>query len=246
MKKIFYLVALVAISFLFVQCEQQSGSSDMSKYDIGSGEENGHAYVDLGLSVKWATCNIGAIHASDYGDYFAWGHTEPDDHYDWDYYKYGGEDGRWMYKYVTNADFTYNHDEREVDNKIVLEPEDDAATVNWGGAWRMPTKTEMEELVEKCKWIKIETKVDYLTVVKGYQVKGPNGKSIFMPFPGYMSYDNLNADGIFGRGYYWSNSLHADYSNMAYILRICPSGIIEVEIGTNTRQDGLSVRPVCP
>ena len=83
MKKIFYLVALVAISLLFVQCEQNGMGS-------ASGAHNGHEYVDLGLpsGLKWATCNVGANSPEEYGDYFAWGETEPKTTYNWDSYKY--------------------------------------------------------------------------------------------------------------------------------------------------------------
>ena len=87
-----------------------------------SGMENGYAYVDLGLSVKWATCNVGATKPEEYGDYFAWGEVEPKEKYDWSTYKYyaGTESG--LTKYCTNSNFGI------VDNKTILDSADDAAT----------------------------------------------------------------------------------------------------------------------
>lgn len=114
---------------------ESSGSSDNTET---SGMENGHEWVDLGLSVKWATCNVGAIQPEEFGDYFAWGEVETKAIYNWDTYKYYDDFN--LTKYTSN------------DSKTVLDPEDDAATVNWGGAWRMPTKAEQDELRNNCTW----------------------------------------------------------------------------------------------
>ena len=132
MKKIVYLVALVAISLLFVQCKQ-NGSSQ------GQGKHEGYEYVDLGLSVKWATCNVGATTPEGYGDYFAWGETKPKDYYAWSTYKYCDSSSLTLTKYCSKS---YYGKDSFSDNKTILDSEDDAATVNWGGAWRMPTKEE--------------------------------------------------------------------------------------------------------
>lgn len=92
------------------------------------GTINGHEWVDLGLSVKWATCNVGADSPDEYGNYYAWGETLPKSRYDWD-----------------NC-FDYR--------KTVITPSSghDTARVNWGGTWRMPTLLELEELSTKCQW----------------------------------------------------------------------------------------------
>ena len=184
---------------------------------------NNHEYVDLGLpsGLKWATCNVGAIAPEDYGYYFAWGEVEPKTTYNWDTYKYYDDSN--LTKYTSN------------DSKTVLDPEDDAATVNWGGAWRMPTKAEQDELRNNCTW-------DWTTQngVNGYKVTGPNGNSIFLPAAGYMDEGNLNGDGSWG--YYWSSSLITDYPNYAYGVNF-NSGI--VGWGFNNRYYGLAVRPVC-
>ncbi|MBO5086492.1 MAG: DUF1566 domain-containing protein [Paludibacteraceae bacterium] len=254
MKKIFYLVALMAISLLFVQCEQQpctctpcpcvdntctcggnndgSGDSNTGNTDPkeeGTGIEAGHAYVDLGLpsGLKWATCNVGATVSTDFGDYFAWGEVEPKKDYSWDTYKYGTEDN--LTKYNSS------------DNKTVLDPEDDAAHVNWGGKWRMPTKEEMEELDENCTFL-YTSKIDVNGYsVFGYKVTGPNGNTIFLPAAGYMNEGTFYYAG--SDGYYWSSSRYTDSPRYADSMHFnsenanwgfCPD-----------RNYGRSVRPVC-
>lgn len=159
-----------------------------------------HAYVDLGLSVKWATCNIGASSPEEYGDYFAWGETEPKDVYVWSTYKWCNGSQNTLTKYCTNKEYG------AVDNKITLELEDDAAHVNWGGEWRMPTKAELEELREKCTWT--PTKING---VSGREITGPNGNKLFLPYSGYCSESKYPGGGT---GHCWSstsNSYEAYY-----------------------------------
>ena len=152
-------------------------------------------YVDLGLSVKWATFNVGAHKPEEYGDYFAWGEVEPKSEYSWSTYK-------WCNGYET-ALIKYNTDEwyGTVDNKIIIESEDDAATKNWGNDWRLPNKYEIDELRDKCTWSWINRNGTY-----GYQVTGPNGKSIFLPATRYM--DGIEQSGVTAYGSYWSSSLY--------------------------------------
>lgn len=215
MKKIFYLVALVAIGLLFVQCEQ-------NEMENASGKHNGHKYVDLGLpsGLKWATCNVGATTPEEYGDYFAWGEVESKARYNWDTYKYYG--GSNVTKYTGN-------------DKTVLDPEDDAATANWGGAWRMPTKEEQDELRENCTWL-FTSQIS----VYGYKVTGPNGNSIFLPAAGCMNGGALYSAGSNGDS--WSSSLHADYPRSAYDV-LFDSGYVGWL--NSLRYYGLTVRPVC-
>ena len=94
-----------------------------------------HEWVDLGLTsgTLWATCNVGATAPEDYGDYFAWGETEPKEDYSWSTYKWCNGSYKTQTKYCTNSKYG------TVDDKTELEPEDDAAFVNWGSTWRMPT-----------------------------------------------------------------------------------------------------------
>ena len=130
--------------------------------------------VDLGLSVKWATFNVGASKPEDYGDYFAWGETEPKEEYSWATYKW--------YDGTTNNITKYN----KTDSLTTLEPEDDAAHVHWGDKWRMPTKEELQELIDSCQWERTT-----VNEVRGNTVTGPNGNSIFIPLAGsYNSFDN--------------------------------------------------------
>ena len=157
MKKIFYLLFFVTICLLCVDCER--GDEDFNLKI--SGEHEKHGYVDLGLSVKWATCNIGAINPEEYGDYFAWGEVEPKEVYDWSTYRYA-LDWNQVIKYCDN-DFCGK--DGFVDDKIELDSEDDAATMNWGGDWRMPTNVEMDELKTQCSWTWIT-----LNEIDGYLV----------------------------------------------------------------------------
>ena len=191
-----------------------------------------HVAVDLGLSVKWATCNVGAEKPEEYGDYFAWGEVEPKEKYDWTTYLYCKGTSTTMTKYCCDSSFGYNG---FTDNKTVLDLEDDAATANWGGAWRMPTDAEMTELREKCTWTWTTQ-----NGVNGYKVVGPNGNSIFLPAAGYMLEGALYYVG--SRGFYWSSSLYPDSPDYAYRVYFTSDG---VGWGGNGRYYGRSVRPVC-
>ena len=186
--------------------------------------------VDLGLSVKWATFNLGATKPEDYGDYFAWGETQPKTDYSWSTYKFelGTDYNGPFSKYVTNSSYG------TVDNKTVLEPEDDAAHVNWGGRWRMPTNKEKDELTNKCTWTWTSQ-----NGVNGYEVIGPNGNSIFLPAAGRRS--GMNRSYVGALGYFWSSSLDTDTTNGACGVAF-NSG--DVYWSGSYRSIGLSVRPV--
>ena len=195
---------------------------------------NGHEYVDLGLSVKWATCNVGATKPEEYGDYFAWGEVEPKETYNWGTYKWCNGNYDTQTKYCTSSDYG------TVDNKTVLEAADDAATANWGGAWRMPTKEEQDELRENCTW-------EWTTEngVNGYRVTsnkaGYTNKSIFLPAAGIRGGSSLDNAGSYG--YYWSSSLSTDNPYYAYGLRFNSDYVDRLSY---YRFCGQSVRPVCP
>ena len=190
---------------------------------------NGHEYVDLGLSVKWAVMNIGANAPEEYGDYFAWGETEPKDYYDWETYKWCKGSYNTMTKYCTDSKYG------TVDNKTVLELSDDAAHANWGGSWRMPTHDEFTELRTKCTW---EWTIQ--NSVHGQRVTGPNGNSIFLPAAGARWDDYLYNESSYG--FYWSSSL-AGYDNYAYDLYFGSDGSHWYDYN---RSSGHSVRAVCP
>ena len=137
-----------------------------------------HAYVDLGLpsGLLWATCNLGAETPEDYGDYFAWGETQPKDYYDWSNYQYCNGGSHTLTKYCNNASFGY---QGFTDNLTILQPEDDAATANWGSDWRMPTEEEFQELFDNT------TVTDFiLNGVEGCLFTASNGNSLFFPYEG--------------------------------------------------------------
>ncbi|MGN0037041.1 MAG: hypothetical protein ACI36X_07515 [Bacteroidaceae bacterium] len=138
---------------------------------------NGHEYVDLGLSVKWATTNVGASSPSDYGYYFAWGETSTKSEY-------------------TDANSrTYKTSMGDIAGNAAY----DAARANWGGTWRLPTEAEYEELVKQCTWT-WTTQGGH----NGYRVTGKNGNSIFLPAAGYCIV--CSPLGVGEYGYYWSST----------------------------------------
>ena len=189
-----------------------------------SGSINGHDWVDLGLSVKWATCNVGASKPEDYGGYYAWGETSTKSEYTWgncfDCFDDSGDSWS-VYK---------------IGGKTKLEPNSghDTARQNWGGSWRMPTIKELQELNDKCTW-KWTTKGGH----NGYVVTGPNGNMIFLPAAGYR--DVTSSYSVGEDGSYWSGTLSSSYSDGAQDLDFNSSN-------HNTDNDrrcyGQSVRPV--
>ena len=192
---------------------------------------NSHEYVDLGLSVKWATMNVGAKTPEEYGDYFAWGETTTKSTYNWSTYKYCNGSSSTLTKY--NIKSSYG----TVDNKTKLDLSDDAARVNWGGSWRMPTDAELTELREQCTWTWTTQ-----NGVNGYKViSKKNGKSIFFPAAGDRGGSLYNDAGSYG--FYWSSSLDTANPNYAYYLDFNSSyaGWYSYD-----RYYGRPVRPVCP
>ncbi len=176
--------------------------------------ENGHEWVDLGLSVKWATCNVGANVPEQYGNHYAWGETKPKD------------------EYSPSNSVTYQQQMSD----IAGNPQYDAATANWGEDWRMPTEAEMNELESKCTWEWIKQ-----NGVRGYKVTGPNGNFIFLPAAGCWSHTSFT-DGSCGETYYWSSTPDSSTSNFTDFLKF-DSGSHDVR-GGNIRHYGCSVRPV--
>jgi len=158
--------------------------------------------VDLGLSVKWASWNIGATKPEGYGGHYAWGETEVKDNYDWSTYKWSGGSRDMMTKYCTDSSYG------TVDNETVLAPEDDIAHVKWNEGWRMPTLDEIKELQNNCSW-----EWTAINGVCGYKVSA-NGNSIFLPAAGYRNGAEVYERG--SHGYYWSGMLGEDRSYNAY------------------------------
>lgn len=240
MKKYLFLFIVFAGMFLLVSCgEDNEGVNNGLENNNGiennngngnsgtvlpnlTGSINGHDYVDLGLSVKWATCNIGASSPELYGNYYAWGETLTRNSYYQNTYKF------------------YNSNTEEVlhigDN--ISGTQYDAATYYWGNKWRMPTKSELEELLTRCSWTWTTQ-----SGIQGYNVVGKNGQSIFLPANGSYSGNDKGAKaGIFGE--YWSGTFKTttDFYSTSYALIFNQSTRKEVE-GYN-RYVGLAIRPV--
>ena len=196
-----------------------------------------HDYIDLGLpsGLLWATCNVGANTTEEYGDYFAWGEIQSKDRYNWNtylYYESAEEYGEnRLIKYYDHYDrFDWNW---VSDSLTILLPEDDAATVNWGNDWRMPTKAEWEEL-------KNHTTVTWTTQngVYGKLFTASNGNSLFLPAAGCRHGSGLNNAG--SRGYYWSSSLYTNEQSAWYYS----IGSSNNYLSYNYRDYGQSVRAV--
>ncbi len=197
-----------------------------------------HAWVDLGLpsGTLWATCNVGANSPEEYGDYFAWGETEPKMTYGWSTYKYCKGDYDQLTKYCTQSKYGYNG---FTDTLTELEAEDDAATANWGSGWQMPNHEQMEELINSSYTTTTSTTQNG---VSGRKITGKNGKSIFLPAAGCIGEKggNTSQEEAGFSGYYWSRSLYWNYSSLAYYLGYGPLSMREDARGSS----GFSVRPV--
>lgn len=206
----------------------------------------GHEYVDLGLSVNWATCNIGSNRPEEAGDYFAWGETYTKSCYNKITYKFsGGKEG--VLESLTDYTKYLGKENSYNPNDIKLEDSDDVAHVLWGDKWRMPTMNEVEELVNNCKW-----EFGELRKVKGcWAISKINGNRVFFPLAGYV-YDTEVSD-VGASGKYWASELRSDMCFEAYQLYISFSDNW-AEMNNNKtsvflsddgmRENGRSVRPV--
>ncbi len=249
MNKFRFFAAICCAALLFAACEKNDEPA------------NGHEYVDLGLSVKWATCNLGANKPEQEGYLYAWGETQTKERFCEDNYKWGKYQCVQVYrctnctsyvdcqyieecsmkytKYCCNSKngYCYNSEYEKdgfVDNKSVLEKEDDAACVQWGGKWRMPTVEEWEELIENCIWT-WTTK----NGIVGYNVKSKqNSNFIFIPINTYS--EDCNEIGREEEGWYWSKS--SDVDDGSFFLTF-DSRIIETSSDMD-RNSGLAIRPV--
>ena len=241
MKKIFSLMMLVACSVcMYAQVTKmyvwKNGSytvCPVENVDSITFAVFDYKAVDLGLpsGTLWADRNVGADAPEAYGDYFAWGEVTPRTEYSWTTYKLCNGSGLTMIKYCKSSYYG------TVDGMTTLELQDDAAYVNMGTEWRMPTRVEQDELRKNCtfNW-------KNQNGVMGYKVIGPNGNSIFLPAAGYYYYSSLTSAGSYG--YYWSSSLSEDGmfgSNCAYEFDFGPDFFTR---DLNNRFYGQSVRAV--
>ena len=192
---------------------------------------NGYEYVDLGLpsGLLWATCNVGATSPEECGNHYAWGETSTKAEYN------TSNSATYGLSYLSLQSQGY------IDSEGKLTAQHDAATANWGGDWRMPTKDEFEELIRFCQW-DITTENGNL----GYSITGPNGNKIFLPV------------NTFDSGSYWTaNPYENDKDTEKYKSAYCMSfdlspyqhlleGLCQKEptIKTFTRDSCNAIRPV--
>ena len=227
---VLFAMALVAV------CIMPSCEKDPKPGDIGNtvtGTLNGHDYVDLGLpsGILWATCNLGAEKPEDYGNYYAWGETQPKDYYYWSTYKYCSGVFA-LIKYCCDSVYGYNG---YTDNLTVLLPEDDAAKVNWGNGWRMPTKEELQELNNNTTSIWTT-----LSGVNGRLFTASNGNSLFLPAAGSRWANEFDDAGC--HGFFLSSSLDMRDPSCAWYFYFNSN---YHAVDGRYRVGGYTVRPVC-
>ncbi len=230
---------------VYVTNSASNGDSETNQSVLSDNDKTTHEYVDLGLSVKWATCNVGAQNPEDCGDYFGWGEVIPKDSYTWENYRYYAsghydsvDDGLLFSKYTFEESFG------KTDKKNILEQMDDAANNQWGGNWRIPTKDEFEELRTNCTWVWTN-----VNGVNGYKITsnkiGYTDNSIFLPAAGRRFDTTLSMDGNFGE--YWSRNLKTDFDyveNLAWVFEFHNNN--DMQEYWRFRYIGLPIRPVCP
>ena len=218
---------------VLASCKREDPDRDKSPYDQYA--------VDLGLSVKWASVNVGASNEKDLGNYYGWGETaeKPDDtYYDWESYL--------VFKGIGTDDASRDAAlSRLYDSNLILKSESDVASVEWGGSWRMPTVKEFEELLEKCTWEMVPSDYDSWSgdTPGGWKVTSKiNGKSIYIPAAGQRT--NMSLDKDKGRqAYYWTSERDPDGELFAFgfgRFKNVPSWISQYVCM------GCTVRPVCP
>lgn len=203
MKKLFYYLFAATLFCGFVACDEFEPNYEPEEEEVVKPDDDGreeevvkpndgkeddklefdydYYAVDLGLSVKWAICNVGAYRPEDCGNYFAWGEiTEKSE-------------------YTSQNSTTTGESFSDISGHISY----DAARANWGGEWRMPTHAECQELKSKCTWTDMT-----INGTKGVEVKGPNGNSIFLPLTGHK-HDKYRS--LTGMGFYWSSTPYDSY-----------------------------------
>lgn len=239
--------AFVALSALFLSGCEKEDKDDISMEDVNKGiviiqGAGGQEYeaVDLGLysGVLWATCNIGAKSPEQTGDSFSWGESQPKKYFDWDNYQLCKGDQFSFTKYCLIKDHGY---QELVDNKKVLENEDDAARELMGDKWRIPSKEDFVELIYRCdvRHCKLNGVWGFLFTSK---IKGYEGNSLFLPLAGRIDLNDKKFNESYG--FYWSNSI--DRTETAYILWLEYTNDIVNAVASKScdRYLGLPIRPV--
>lgn len=248
MKRIFSISILMFCLPFFLFAQSASSGN-------GRQRANGYEYVDLGLSVKWATCNVGASSPGEFGGYYQWAGTRDvtstNNKLDWDNCPYhtGANSKTGWTKYIPLSFSSYWSRNGNPDNRSMLEPSDDVVQVKLGGKWRIPTKYEWKELYDNCTWTWTTQ-----NEVKGYKVtskkSGYTNKSIFLPAAGSIDSDDLASLLGFESSGYWSSSLDTERPDRAYCLFFAsiptfPTRSYKPDAASVCyRYNDLSVRPV--
>ena len=228
---VFYIIDgdIVSINNTSYKIENVTKDTEIYVVYRETKKEQNHEYIDMGLSVKWATSNIGASKQENYGNYYAWGAVQNKPPYDKESYKWWNSETESYTKYFVNSE------SGEGDNKMVLDSEDDIASLLWKGAWRIPTIEEWDELKTKCEWIWTE-----ISGVKGYVVINKSRDNyIFLPATGYYFENSTHLIGQ--AGYYWANSLKQGSSEDAGYLYFYSDRLLS---GYHERYVGHTVRAV--
>ena len=224
-------------------CYKDLNPEALAGYFFGEGGGNGSGgngggeqpveldYVDLGLSVKWATCDLGATKPWFAGKFFAWGEISEKNSYSWDTYKFSSGNQYKMTKYCDTSKYG------NVDNKINLDTSDDAARAILGSSWRLPTRAEVNELLNNTEW-STEYKNDIKIVVAKSTI---NGAELTFPISGYKE-NNSNGD-VGVAGYYWVSQIEPGLACDAYYLFLDIKGN-KVTMDHAYRYYGLNIRPV--
>lgn len=209
----YYYCAYLSVDGQYTYGIVRSFTTEKKKDEITPGQ-----MVDLGLSVKWAGWNVGASRPEEYGGYYAWGELEEKSDYSLNTYQYYDQANK-AYQFIG-------------DN--ISGTQYDVARTQWGGNWRMPTKEEFQELVDRCDWEWAK-----YNGVSGQKVIGPNGNSIFLPAAGYRHGQHFSYRG--SDGHYWMGDFYRDDSKNAYFLYFYYG---YEHWNYDYRFDGFSVRPV--
>ena len=236
MGKIFYL--FVSLALILNGCKNRA-TEEAQNTPCQQEEEidETHDYIDLGLpsGTLWATTNIGARLPEEPGDYFAWGETKPKQEYSWNTYKYSYRDNSKFFHENQMTKYCTNEKDGTVDNKTELEPTDDAAVVNWGSNWRIPSREQIKELSDKCEWKK--------TTLPGrkkvFRVTGPNGNVLILPCGGkFLGRGLIDIVGE-ASALYWSRTLNTYLDNSS--AECITNGNVNL---TSQRSLGLLVRAI--
>ena len=231
MKKTMLAMTLVIIGVIMMGCKPENDPNNQGGDNGGGAGDDTCAYVDLGLpnGTLWAKCNVGANSPEEYGKYYAWGETDTKSYYKWQTYKYCTDE--LMTKYCSKPEYGYNG---YTDKLTVLEPLDDVASAQLGGAWCIPTEDQWKELLDHTTsiWTTYNGKT-------GRLFTAANGNSIFLPAAGSIIENSPVGEG--NRGFYRSSTLDTDMPNEAWTLEF--SGA-ECKMMSDYRFCGRSIRPV--